>query len=531
MQHSYKRMLKFIFFYIYKFFLTNSIILSIKEKQFSEKNYNYDFKNIIFEDLLFLKKLFFSKKYYNYKYYDEESKIYHSFDWLIAAKNLGGAECVLIAKKQIINWHDKKYLNNTFVWNEIFTSKRLINLIYNYDFYAVSSTNNEKLLFRKIILKHFIILDLLNKFNISKKNISIEMLKILLLFMLIHKKNISNIIHILEELMRAQVDKNGFHKSNNPSYQAEFINNLHEIKNIFLFFETKIPESIQYQIYNMTSVLGNLIHKDNSIALFNGSTNANYNNIKKIINLTKDIQLKKLENIENGIAVYSNNKLKIFFDVVKPSNKEINHNLHAGTLSFELSCDNEKIITNCGSVEKRFIKRPNYFRYSAAHSTIVVSNTNISELVEKKSYKRIPKNIIFENSENEESHIWIGSHDGYLKNFNKIIKRKIKIYKKINKIEGEDTVITTKLYNNKILYNIRFHLTPNCLCLLTNDSKNVLIKTKGGQSWIFTSKTSLTLEDSIYIKDGKKVEQTKQIVISNYSDALKKTQFWSLTKT
>jgi len=412
-----------------------------------------------------------------------------------------------------------------------FTSKRLINLIYNYDFYAVSSTNNEKLLFRKIILKHFIILDLLNKFRISKKNISIEMIKILLLFKLIHKKNISDKIYILKEQIREQVDKNGFHKSNNPSYQAEFINNLHEIKNILLFFKTKVPESIQYQIFNMTSVLGNLIHKDNSIALFNGSNNANYNNIIRIINLTDDIKLKKLENIKNGIAVYSNNKLKIFFDVVKPSNKEINQNLHAGTLSFELSCDNEKIITNCGSVEKRFVKRPDYFRYSAAHSTIVVSNTNISELVEKKSYKRIPRNIIFKNSDNKESLIWTGSHDGYRKNFNKIIKRKIKIYKKINKIEGEDTVITTKLHNKKILYNIRFHLTPNCSCLLTNNSKNVLIKTKGGQSWIFRSKTSLTLEDSIYIKDGKKVEQTKQIVISNYSDASKKTQFWSITKT
>ena len=524
-QHSYKKMLKFIFFYICRFFLLNSIILNIKERKFIEKNYNYDFRNIIFEDLLF------SKKYFNTKFYDEESKNYHSFDWLIAAKKLGGTDSVLIAKKQIINWHKKRYSKNTFVWNDIFTSKRLINLIYNYDFYAISSTNNEKKLFRKIILENFIILDLLNKFRVLKKNTSIEMIKILLLFKLIHKENISNIINLLKEQMRIQIDKNGFHKSNNPSYQAEFINHLYEIKNIFFFFEIKVPDSIQYQIFNMTSVLGNLIHTDNSIALFNGSNSANYNNIIKIINLTKDIKLKNLENIKNGIAVYSKNKFKIFFDVVKPSNKEINQNLHASTLSFELSCDNEKIITNCGSIEKRFVKRPDYFRYSAAHSTIVVANTNICELVEKKSYKRIPRNIIFENSENEDSLIWTGSHDGYIKNFNKIIKRKIKIYKKFNKIEGEDTIITTKLNNKKTLYNVRFHLTPNCSCLLTNNSKNVLIKTKGGQSWIFTSKTNLTLEDSIYINDGKKIEQTKQIVISNYSDASKQRQFWSITKT
>ena len=56
-------------------------------------------------------------------------------------------------------------------------------------------------------------------------------------YKLIHKLNISHIIYLLKEQIQTQIDKNGFHKSNNPSYQAEFINNLHEIKNIFLFFE------------------------------------------------------------------------------------------------------------------------------------------------------------------------------------------------------------------------------------------------------------------------------------------------------
>ena len=167
-------MLRFFLFYIYRFFLLNSIILSIRERKFIEKNYNYDFRNIIFEDLLFLKKIFFSKKYFNSKFYDEESKTYHSFDWLIAAKNLGGTGCVLKAKKQIVNWYNNKYSKNSFVWNDIFTSKRLINLIYNYDFYAISSTNNEKILFRKIIFEHFIILDLLHKFRISKKTFQLR---------------------------------------------------------------------------------------------------------------------------------------------------------------------------------------------------------------------------------------------------------------------------------------------------------------------------------------------------------------------
>ena len=163
-----------------------------------------------------------------------------------SSKKLGGTECVLIAKKQIINWHNKRYSKNTFVWNDIFTSKRLINLIYNYDFYAISSTNNEKILFRKIILEHFIILDLLNKFRISKKNISIEMIKILLLFKLIHKKNISNIIYMLKEQMRTQIDKNGFHKSNNPRIKLNLLIIYMKLKIYFCFLKLKFL--IQFNI-------------------------------------------------------------------------------------------------------------------------------------------------------------------------------------------------------------------------------------------------------------------------------------------
>ena len=45
-------------------------------------------------------------------------------------------------------------------------------------------------------------------------------------------------------------------------------------------------------------------------------------------------------------------------------------------------------------------------------------------------------------------------------------------------IAGRDSIISIGLNQKKILYNIRFHLTPNCSCLLTNNKKSVLIKTK-----------------------------------------------------
>ena len=54
-------------------------------------------------------------------------------------------------------------------------------------------------------------------------------------------------------------------------------------------------------------------------------------------------------------------------------------------------------------------------------------------------------------------------------------------------------------------------------------------KTKLNQSWIFETDSNITLEDSIIIYDGKKIEKTKQIVISNYATSAKKTeQVWGI---
>ena len=85
--------------------------------------------------------------------------------------------------------------------------------------------------------------------------------------------------------------------------------------------------------------------------------------------------------INNGIAFFSDKNKKLFFDVVQPNNNSISKNLSAGTLSIEFSCSGEKIISNCGASESSG-KNPEYLRYSAAHSTIILQNTNISEIKE-----------------------------------------------------------------------------------------------------------------------------------------------------
>ena len=505
-------------FFVKKFFY-KPYTYFVSRNYYSE-SYEFNFQNIFFADTKYLKKIFLSNKFLTEKNINELNSNYHSFDWLNIAKKIGGAENVTRAKNHIFNWYKKKYYKILSTMETILICKRFINIIYNYDFFALTASESDKKKIHKIILEHYILVNFAIK-NKKYFDIRIEELKALILGSFIYQKNIDNNLYLLTKLLTTQIDRNGFHKSYSSLQQAEFLNNLHEIKNIIFFF----------QITNMSSVLMNFLHKDGSLALFNGSNNFYIKEINQLIRQETDIKPKEFYEINNGISSYTDKNKKIFMDVVLPTNYLINNNLHASTLSFELSCLNEKIITNCGSVEKRVGQKPEYLRYSAAHSTVILNNTNISELVAKKSYKRTPKNIYFNSEINEGYTIWNASHDGYLNNFNKIIRRKLIISNKKNLIFGEDSIIPTKLKSKKISYSIRFHLMPYCNCLLTNDKKSIIIKTKLNQTWIFKSNSLISLENSVYIGNGKRIEQNNQIVINGTIDDKKKIENWSFTKS
>jgi len=350
-------MINRLIFLVCNFIVNNPLILKIRYSKLKTCDYCYDFFNFSFENLEDLKKTLFSKKYLKKKYYDENSLGYHTFNWLHIAKKIGGTEIVTLCKQHIIYW-DNNYKSNSFVWESSFVAKRLINLIYNFDFYAITAKEIDKKIFKSMIIKHYYVLKLQMKIKKNKKDQPIEISKALVLFELIHKFNSKKILNLINLQLHSHINVHGMHKSINPCAQAEYINNLYEIKNMFLFFGIKNFKELEFQIINMSSVLKNLFHKDNTIALFNGSNNANYESLKKINSLNKDIKSKKLHNINNGLAINEFNKLKIFLDITQPTSKLLSQNLHSGTLSFEMSYDNEKIITNCGSIEKRVGKKP-----------------------------------------------------------------------------------------------------------------------------------------------------------------------------
>jgi len=278
----------------------------------------------------------------------------------------------------------------------------------------------------------------------------------------------------------------------------------------------------------MTSALKTYQHTDKSLPLFNGCNN-NYNKaVEQIFEKEEFVKAKTLTKFKNGIAVHKDSKKVIFFDVVQPSNLEFHNELSSGSLAIEMSAHGEKIITNCGGSEIGG-KNPSYLKYSAAHSTIILDNTNVSEIKESGLNSGFVKKVNFETKDNENLLIFSGTHNGYLTNYNKICKRILFINKNKEILRGEDTIISTKSIIEKNVYHIRFHLMPEISTTLTENKKNIILKTKKNNIWIFKSNKEMVIEKSIFVRNDI-ANETNQIVISGVTSSLNTKIEWSLKK-
>ena len=500
------------------FVITNLILKSNKKLSFTDLN----FRRIDFTNYHQIKTFIFKNDFYKLK-----NKNIHSFDFLNFSNKLGGKIGIKISKNAIFGWYkiNKNKLN--FPWDEDLSSRRLINLLYNYEYINSSLTVNDNNKLNLVILLH--IKRVILEFSLKKIfEISSFDLVAFILASLLSKKFNNKEIDYVKFIIELQIDKIGMHKSYNLLEHCKFINNLNEIKNIFLFFDLKVANIFDKSILKTTSTLNQYFHDDGTLPLFNGSNNI----YTKIINdsLHKDIYFKKRDfsNIKNGIAYYSDKKIKVFFEVVQPNKDKISSNLSAGTLSFELSGFNEKIFTNCGASEYSG-KNPEYLRYTAAHSTIILQNTNVSEIKDSNPHIQFPQSVVFRKESGNDEEILEGSHNGYLKKFNKIIKRKLIILKNKHKLIGEDTFISYKNISNRVIYHIRFHLMEGMTLNFTNNKKNIILKTKLNNIWLFKSENELVIEDSILV-DYNITKPTKQIVLKGVISNNKVIKRWSIEK-
>src|SRR5262249_11936053 len=139
------------------------------------------------------------------------------------------------------------------------------------------------------------------------------------------------------------------------------------------------PPTVNDTIERMAGALTFLRVGDGSLALFNGTGWEQRVLVDTVLKHAGKTAAGTSYLRQMGFARLAAGRMTALVDGGGPPPSPFDHDAHAGTLSFEVSVGNERLITNCGVRQGADRAWRQAQRATAAHSTLVFADTNSSE--------------------------------------------------------------------------------------------------------------------------------------------------------
>jgi uncharacterized heparinase superfamily protein len=182
------------------------------------------------------------------------------------------------------------------------------------------------------------------------------------------------------------------------------------------------------------------------------------------------------------------------------------------------------MIVNCGAAPAAGPEWRDATRATAAHSTLVIADTSSSEL-RADGLGRRPERVDAQRQEASGAHWLDASHDGYMKPFGAVHRRRLYMADSGEDLRGEDLVEASSPQP----YAVRFHLHPDVDASLQQDNEAVLLRLPGGSGWrLRADGARIAIEESIYL-GGPEPRRGEQVVLTGFQDGPQMVK-WAITR-
>jgi uncharacterized heparinase superfamily protein len=199
----------------------------------------------------------------------------------------------------------------------------------------------------------------------------------------------------------------------------------------------------------------------------------------------------------------------------------------ASTLAFELSDGAQRLVVNCGGPGPLPSQLPadlvEGLRTTAAHSTLVLDDTNSTNILADGSIGKGVEDVAIDRSEGNDSSRLEASHDGYVRPFGLIHKRSLMLGNDGKELRGADQLMPRgrKKIRESAAYAARFHLAPGVEVTLTADGMGAILRSKGAPPWNFRCRGGmLTTEESLWVDGRGQPHRTIQLAVVGEISAL-----------
>ncbi|HEX3536887.1 MAG TPA: heparinase II/III family protein [Stellaceae bacterium] len=338
-------------------------------------------------------------------------------------------------------------------------------------------------------------------------------------------KRLDRAVRLLERELPAQLNRDGGHRSRSPSLQLQVLGDLIDIRATLRAAGVEIPPPLQDAILRMAPMLRFFRHGDRRLALFNDAVEEDAVLVDLVLTRSEGKKQSPPQAPQTGFQRLHAGQSLVLVDTGRPP-PGFDEGAHAGALSFELSQGRERIIVNCGGYRGAKSSWRRVARASAAHSVLVVEDTNAFEIEGGATAPEEAASVRCERAE-DAGHQWMSAaHDGYRARFGLTYERELYLAPDGDDLRGEERL--TGRANAR--FAVRFHLHPAVEASLVGDAAAALLRLPSGTVWrLRCAGAEMSLGESIYLGSGE-AKKTQQVVLSGTTDADGATVRWALRR-
>jgi uncharacterized heparinase superfamily protein len=460
-----------------------------------------------------------------------------SFAWLDTLRAHGGAPARQFARHAILAWFADTASYDPLTWSSDLLAARLRRCLLGS---AFLETNSDAL-FRAHLLRPLnrqaehlsrALPDGLNGAALLKASMALMLAGALLPQ---GGKWLRKGAMLLDRELQAQILPDGGHVERSPSVMLDLLQHLLDLHHALTLTGRVLPGQLLSTIGNLASALKLLTHPDGGLALFNDSTEEDSSAVLLAImraDAASGIEARALVQLpQTGFQRMVAGRSVLVADTGAPPPRGLDGHAHAGTLSFEFSHGAERMIVNCGAhptaPEWRRVQRA-----TAAHSTLVVDDTNSSMLLPPEGPHggglALTPRAVTVRREATGTGQWLDArHNGYEEPFGLTHRRRLFLTPDGLELIGEETLTG----RGGRAFALRFHLHPAVQVSIAQSSQSAILKLPQGGGWRLRAQGGeLSLTDSIYLGQTGLVRRTQQLVVQGAIEDDTTQVKWALQK-
>jgi len=346
-------------------------------------------------------------------------------------------------------------------------------------------------------------------------------------------------LRFLPAELERQFHPDGGHVERNPSAQMAALQDLVEIRNLLNGIGMDAPPALVAAIERAGGALRLFRHGDQGLALFHGAREEPAALLDLVLTHGQARGRAPMLLEETGFHRLAAGRTLVIADCGAPPPGRAPHPAtgyprgadrlaHAGTLAFEMSVGRDRLIVNCGAAPGAEPPWRDALRATAAHSTLVLADTNSSEVKEEGGLGRRPERVEVERHEANGAQWLDASHDGYRRTHGVVHRRRLYLAEGGDDLRGEDMLEPAGAVTQPVV--VRFHLHPGVTAALAEEEGGVLLRLPGGAGWRMRARGArVELEDSLYCgAGGAEPRRAQQVVLT--ADFPGETIQWAISR-